>query len=554
MSVATHIEQTWKHLSLPGAGVFVLAQVFALRLLSTGRYGSLNSAPNADVLWIAHTASKGLVLALLLMLAVVLLRRPERPAIAAPRHRRLLFGLQLVLFSATLLLQQTLPPSGQSAPLSMGQILSYAGAIACLSGLTLSGILLLLPAGWRTEWSALTRLSAIGAVVLLTLLTQTKLIWLIDGPRMVIEDTTVRLSLWLYGLFGTTNPTITLIDGTPLMSVPEFAIRISPNCSGYQGMVSATVLLGAYCWLERGALHMGRAVWVIAAAVLGTFLLNGLRIALLFHVGVEYSAEVAVRGFHSHFGTLSVFLATAVGILVLERSAFRNQPRAVSAEIPLPVSTGGWTGLEMLPLAAMLLTGIVVGLTVNVVNWLYAVPVAVGAIGLWLLRRSLAARLSDGPSLAGLFTGVAVFALWIALIPPDAAASSIFATALFGAPPVIVALWIAVRIFGACVVVPIAEELAFRGVLADLVEENLSGHPGLSGPVRATVIAVATITLPAIAFGLLHSTILAGVVAGLCYGALAWWRRGLADVIMAHAITNFLIAVTVLAFGHWSYW
>jgi len=55
-------------------------------------------------------------------------------------------------------------------------------------------------------------------------------------------------------------------------------------------------------------------------------------------------------------------------------------------------------------------------------------------------------------------------------------------------------------------------------------------------------------------FGALHGRWLAGTVAGMCY-AWAMSRRGrVEDPILAHAITNALIAAAVLILGHWELW
>jgi membrane protease YdiL (CAAX protease family) len=52
----------------------------------------------------------------------------------------------------------------------------------------------------------------------------------------------------------------------------------------------------------------------------------------------------------------------------------------------------------------------------------------------------------------------------------------------------------------------------------------------------------------------LHGRWLAGTVAGMCY-AWAMSRRGrVDDAILAHAITNALIAAAVLILGPWGLW
>jgi membrane protease YdiL (CAAX protease family) len=52
----------------------------------------------------------------------------------------------------------------------------------------------------------------------------------------------------------------------------------------------------------------------------------------------------------------------------------------------------------------------------------------------------------------------------------------------------------------------------------------------------------------------MHGHWLAGTIAGMLY-AVAMYRRGrLGDAIVAHAVTNLLIAVRVITTGDWSRW
>jgi CAAX prenyl protease-like protein len=110
-------------------------------------------------------------------------------------------------------------------------------------------------------------------------------------------------------------------------------------------------------------------------------------------------------------------------------------------------------------------------------------------------------------------------------------------------------LWIAVRAATAATVVPIAEELAYRGYLMRRLT-------------RADFDAVAfadvrwpALALAAIAFGLVHGTLwLPGVLAGLAYGLLAIKTGSIGQAAAAHAVTNALLACFVLAFDQWQLW
>ena len=55
-------------------------------------------------------------------------------------------------------------------------------------------------------------------------------------------------------------------------------------------------------------------------------------------------------------------------------------------------------------------------------------------------------------------------------------------------------------------------------------------------------------------FGALHGRWLAGTVAGLCSAWAMYRRSRVEDAIIAHPITNALIAADVLSMGNWGLW
>ena len=117
-----------------------------------------------------------------------------------------------------------------------------------------------------------------------------------------------------------------------------------------------------------------------------------------------------------------------------------------------------------------------------------------------------------------------------------------------GVPPVRTGAWLAGRLTW-IVTVPLAEELAFRGFLM----RQFSGAEFES--VRWREVSWTAILLSSLAFGLLHGELwIPGTLAGVAY-ALALRQSGsFGDAVVAHAITNALIAVTVLLTGAWHLW
>src|ERR1700681_4106399 len=106
--------------------------------------------------------------------------------------------------------------------------------------------------------------------------------------------------------------------------------------------------------------------------------------------------------------------------------------------------------------------------------------------------------------------------------------------------------WVTCRLLAATITVPIAEELAFRGFLVRrLVSERFE-------KVAPQSLGWVSITVSSVAFGLMHGNRwLAGTLAGVVY-ALAYRQRGrIGDAVAAHALTNLLLAATMLQSGTW---
>lgn len=104
------------------------------------------------------------------------------------------------------------------------------------------------------------------------------------------------------------------------------------------------------------------------------------------------------------------------------------------------------------------------------------------------------------------------------------------------------------RIFGASVVVPIMEELFWRSFLIRWIDNNNF----LSLPIGTFTIRSFIITV--LLFGSEHTLWLAGITAGVLYNLLLYYRKNLSLCIIAHAVTNFALALYVLATDKWIFW
>jgi CAAX prenyl protease-like protein len=142
-----------------------------------------------------------------------------------------------------------------------------------------------------------------------------------------------------------------------------------------------------------------------------------------------------------------------------------------------------------------------------------------------------------------------VLALWIGVDLASGTPTAAMPAQLRDASPGLRVFWIALRALAAIVTVPIAEELAFRGYLIrQIMTKDFETVP-------PTAFSWVALIVSSVIFCLLHGgRWIAGVAAGLIY-ALVYVRKGrIADSILAHAVTNALLAAMVVFGGAWQYW
>jgi CAAX prenyl protease-like protein len=177
----------------------------------------------------------------------------------------------------------------------------------------------------------------------------------------------------------------------------------------------------------------------------------------------------------------------------------------------------------------------------------YPLRLAAAFAALWVYRRSYAS-VNFAFSWRGPATGVLVFAVWMA-VAAWLGASAGEPAGLAALSPGLRAGWIGCRLVAAVVTVPLAEELAYRGyLLRRLTTAHFESAPFAAA--RWPALAVS-----ALAFGAVHGRFwIAGIIAGVAYGAVAMRTNKLGEAVAAHATTNALIAAQVLLFRHWWLW
>lgn len=324
-----------------------------------------------------------------------------------------------------------------------------------------------------------------------------------------------------------------------------FAVVISPVCSGYEGIGLLAILTGAYLWIFRSTLRFPHVLALMPIGIGLSWMANVVRIAALILVGARGSSEIALGGFHSKAGWL-LFCGIALGLVALTRHSplFSREAR-----LPEPTFGSNPTAAYLMPLLALVAAHLATGLFTTGFPLLYPVGVFAAAAMLWRHRREYRWMFRPTWSWQVCALGVAAFAVWIALEPAaDPSATEDWRRGLAALSLPATAVWLAFRALGSVVVVPVVEELAFRGYLVRrLVAADFTSVP-------FSRFGWVSFLASSAAYGLLHERWLAGILTGMVF-ALAQYRRGrLGDAILAHAITNLLIAVHVIGWQRWSLW
>lgn len=173
-------------------------------------------------------------------------------------------------------------------------------------------------------------------------------------------------------------------------------------------------------------------------------------------------------------------------------------------------------------------------------------------------RRVLALHARRAPHWpASIGLGLAVCALWVApdLLVPGWRESPVFQNGITGrlttsiAPEELTPLMLVLRTARAALLVPVLEELFWRGWLPRWLQDTRFQRVPLG--TYTTFAFWATAALFAAEHGPYWEV---GLLCGIIYN---WWMRrtrSLGDLILVHAVTNLALSLFVIATGRWTFW
>ncbi|MDJ0922647.1 MAG: exosortase E/protease, VPEID-CTERM system [Henriciella sp.] len=336
--------------------------------------------------------------------------------------------------------------------------------------------------------------------------------------------------------------------------IGEFEIFIWGSYSGLEGFILITAYLLFYLWMFRDDLAFPRALLLLPIGIILSWGLNIIRISLLVWIGAFVSPDLAFDGFHSHAGWLGfTLLAVSLAFLTHRNAWFRTRPAGASGPAPSPKGSDldrlmrrpvppFFNDPYMAQIAPFIaLMGLSLALATFTAQPVLLFPVAALILSLILLLFSevlikLSWRFDPVPVIMGLAIGW----LWVVTAAPATAQQHELAQTLSNLGPVWLSLWIAGQIIGLVLVVPLVEELFFRGYV-------LRRFP-LDGAWKQLF----AIMVSAALFAVLYERWLIAALAGFVFGILMLRKGRVTDAIVGHSVMAGVIAAWMVWTGNWT--
>jgi exosortase E/protease (VPEID-CTERM system) len=492
---------------------------------------------DATPLWLGVNAfvKHGAFAALYALAAFIMLVWPERRVLgdawtqaAATHPWRFYAGASALLATGLVVTEIALQRAalGDAAWAVFGAwVLGAAGAI----GLLLTALAPL--AFWRSlvRGRAWTMVAALGAGIAIA-----GAAYLSQRSWDLLAGATLQLAFTILSAFA---QDAWVEPANQTMGLNGFNVWINSYCSGYEGVGLVLASLGLYVAAFRKTLRFPHALLLLPMAGLAVWLLNAARIAALVAIGAYVSPDLAIDGFHSQAGWIAFLGVTTLFIWIAHSAAFfrREAPsRALDPAVMLALAL-------LAPFAALMAARILAAAGAGD-PWLQVGVMALPLLAIALFWARLRQQL--GPlTLEPIAIGALVGALWIVTEPPGAAAPL---GDWLTAQGDMAGLWLALRFIGFALIVPIAEELVFRGYLHRALTRRRLEDAAPAAFSWAAFLGTSLL------FGALHGRWLAGALAGAAFALTLYRSKSLTGPIAAHIAANGLIFLWAAAMQDWA--
>lgn len=341
-------------------------------------------------------------------------------------------------------------------------------------------------------------------------------------------------------------PTLAADPAARILGTDRFRVEIADSCSGLEGLGLMLVFCGAFLVLLREEYRFPQALFLVPIGSMMVFVLNAIRIAVLVLLGHAGFTDIADYGFHTQAGWIGFTCAAGAVVLLSRRSRWISLGAGASGrggEVLLHTPTATY----LMPFLVVLAAGMLSLAASGRFDWLDPLRLVAGSAALVWVRTRLVG-LDWRISWRGPLAGMLAFIVWVSIGRITLAPRTI-PVPLSTSLPLWRDGWVTSRVLASVLIVPITEELAFRGYLL----RRLRGARFELVPFSAA--RGTALVLSSVIFGISHGVMWApAIVAGWLYGWLVCSTGRIGESVAAHATTNALVAGVVLIGGQWQYW
>lgn len=361
--------------------------------------------------------------------------------------------------------------------------------------------------------------------------------YLAQSGWSALAGATLQLTGAILGLY---EPNVLVNEAEYSIQVGDFKVRVLESCSGYEGIGLVTAFLAIFLWVFRSSLRFPHAFLLFPIGLISIWIFNSIRIAALVSIGAHLAPQVAIQGFHSQGGWIT-FLLVTISIMVLARRS--TYLARVTSRRPA-TSSGSSVTAYLVPFCALMMSSVILAAAAPNDPPLYPLKVVLVALAVWSYRHVYGSLLW-GISLEAILAGLIVGTAWIATDPGPAEGAGLGPWLASQTAWGMIA-WLGLRVLGSVLLVPLAEELAFRGFLYRwLVARDFESVP-------FGHFALIPLVVSSVMFGMLHQRWLAAGLSSVVFTFIMWRTRRLSSAIVAHAVANAMICVWAIGFGQWS--
>lgn len=336
----------------------------------------------------------------------------------------------------------------------------------------------------------------------------------------MLADATLGASHWILSLY---EPDAFADAGSRVLGAGDFEVVIDAPCAGYEGMGLVLGVLGFYIFAFRKELRFPHVLALLPIGVAAIWVLNAVRLALLVSIGAHISPDIALQGFHSQAGWIFFLLVTISLMFIAHRTPVLRAGEHAAAPRDPAIKLAA---ALLIPFAALMSSRIVASIFGTGPSWPTVLAISLPAAALVLYRVEIGRQLGR-ISLEPIALGAAVGAFWIITHGYDPAGHAL-GRWLELQPAPAAGAWIVLRVIGFALIVPFAEELAFRGYL----------HRALIGrwfeKVAPHTFSWLAFIVTTVLFGAMHQRWLSGAVAGAVFAIALYRSKSLAGPMTAH--------------------